>query len=208
MKILILADDESKSLWDYFERDKLDGIDLIISCGDLEAAYLSFLATFTKAPVLYVCGNHDSNYLTHPPDGCICIEDKIFTFQGVRIMGLGGSMRYKPGPFQFTQAEMYKRIRKMKPKLWLHRGVDIVVAHSPAYQIGDGPDIPHTGFQAFVALMDKYKPAFFLHGHWHGSYGGNYKRIQHYHDTTIINGYIQYTLEYDFSNQKKKSKTK
>ena len=74
MKILILADEESKSLWDYFERDKLDGIDLIISCGDLEAAYLSFLATFTKAPVLYVCGNHDSSYLKNPPDGCICID--------------------------------------------------------------------------------------------------------------------------------------
>ncbi len=203
MKILILADEESKSLWDYFEPAKLDGIDLIISCGDLEASYLSFLATFTKAPVLYVCGNHDSHYLNQPPEGCICIDDKIFTFKGVRIMGLGGSMRYKSGPFQYSQLEMYHRLQKMKPKLWFHRGVDIVVAHSPAYHIGDGPDLTHTGFQAFVDLMDKYKPLFFLHGHWHGSYGGSYKRVQTYKDTTIINGYIQYTLEHDFSNSKK-----
>lgn len=42
MKILLLADVESKYLWDYFEKEKLDGIDLIISCGDLKAEYLSF----------------------------------------------------------------------------------------------------------------------------------------------------------------------
>ena len=58
MKILAIADVESKYLWDYFEKSKLEGIDLIISCGDLDPRYLSFLATFTSAPVLYVHGNH------------------------------------------------------------------------------------------------------------------------------------------------------
>ena len=67
MKILLLADEESKSLWDYFEKEKLEGIDLIISCGDLKAEYLSFLATFTTAPVLYVHGNHDGEYPLRPP---------------------------------------------------------------------------------------------------------------------------------------------
>ena len=45
MKILAIADVESKYLWDYFEKSKLEGIDLIISCGDLDPRYLSFLAT-------------------------------------------------------------------------------------------------------------------------------------------------------------------
>ena len=62
MKILAIADEESKYLWDYFEKSKLEGIDLIISCGDLDPRYLSFLATFTSAPVLYVHGNHDDKY--------------------------------------------------------------------------------------------------------------------------------------------------
>ena len=31
MRILVLADVESKYLWDYFEKEKLDGIDLILS---------------------------------------------------------------------------------------------------------------------------------------------------------------------------------
>ena len=62
MKILVLADEESEYLWDYFERSKFDGIDLIISCGDLDAGYLSFLATLLPIPVLYVHGNHDTKY--------------------------------------------------------------------------------------------------------------------------------------------------
>ena len=36
MKIMVIADEESKYLWDFFERSMLDGIDLIISCGDLD----------------------------------------------------------------------------------------------------------------------------------------------------------------------------
>ena len=54
MKILAVADEESASLWDYYEKGKLDGIDLIVSCGDLDPQYLSFLATVSSVPVLYV----------------------------------------------------------------------------------------------------------------------------------------------------------
>ncbi len=41
MRILAIADEESRTLWDYFEKSKLEGIDLIISCGDLDPRYLS-----------------------------------------------------------------------------------------------------------------------------------------------------------------------
>lgn len=88
-------------------------IDLIISCGDLDPRYLSFLATFTSAPVLYVHGNHDDKYERIPPEGCICIDDKIYVHEGVRILGLGGSMRYKPGEHQYTEWEMRRRVFKL-----------------------------------------------------------------------------------------------
>ena len=134
MKILAIADEESKYLWDYFEKSKLEGIDLIISCGDLDPRYLSFLATFTSAPVLYVHGNHDDKYEKIPPEGCICIDDKLFVYEGIRILGLGGSMRYKPGVHQYTEWEMQKRVLKLYPKIWFRGGFDILVTHSPAYQ--------------------------------------------------------------------------
>ena len=77
MKILAIADEESKYLWDYFEKSKLEGIDLIISCGDLDPRYLSFLATFTSAPVLYVHGNHDDKYERIPPTDASALTIKF-----------------------------------------------------------------------------------------------------------------------------------
>ena len=98
MKILVIADEECASLWDFFDKSKVEDIDLIISCGDLDPRYLSFLVTMTTVPVLYVHGNHDGKYEYIPPEGCTCIEDDIFVYEGVRILGLGGSMRYTKGP--------------------------------------------------------------------------------------------------------------
>ena len=149
MKILAIADEEARYLWDYFEKSKLKGVDLIISCGDLAPEYLSFLATFTSAPVLYVHGNHDDKYEKRPPEGCICIEDKIYVYNGVRILGLGGSMRYRDGKNQYTEWEMKKRVMKMFPKLVWHKGFDILVTHAPAHELNDGEDLPHQGFEIF-----------------------------------------------------------
>lgn len=149
MKILAISDEESAYLWDYFDKEKLKGIDLIISCGDLAAEYLSFLTTMTSIPVLYVHGNHDERYEQKPPEGCICIEDKIYVYKGIRILGLGGSMRYKGGNHQYTERQMTRRVRKMFFPLLFRRGFDILVTHAPAYQLNDGRDLPHQGFQVF-----------------------------------------------------------
>ncbi len=196
MKIMVLSDTESRSLWDFFEKSKLDGIDLILSCGDLNPKYLSFLSCFTKAPILYVHGNHDAKYDMDPPEGCICIDDKIYNFNGVRILGLGGSMRYKNGPYQFTQREMNARIRKMRFSIMRNRGFDILLTHSPAYKLNDGQDLPHMGFEGFIDLMDKYEPKYFCHGHVHMSYGREHKRLDKYKETEIINGYEKYVFTY------------
>lgn len=197
MRILAIADQESKSLWDFYKPGMLDGIDLIISCGDLNPKYLSFLVTMTTVPVLYVHGNHDAKYETVPPEGCTCIEDTIYVHNGVRILGLGGSMRYKPGAHQYTDYEMRKRVRKLRFKLWRHKGFDILVTHAPANQINDGEDLPHKGFNVFVDLMDKYKPKFFLHGHVHMAYGRKYKRYDKYGDTNIINAYEKCIFDFE-----------
>lgn len=45
MKILIISDEECPALWDYYTPGRLKEYDLIISCGDLKAKYLSFLVT-------------------------------------------------------------------------------------------------------------------------------------------------------------------
>lgn len=197
MNILVLADEESKYLWDYFEKNKLDGVDLIISCGDLKPQYLSFLATFAKVPILYVHGNHDAIYETTPPDGCICIDDNLYVYNGIRILGLGGSQCYNFGAYQYSEREMRSRIFKLRRKLRKYGGFDILVTHAPALELNDGEDLPHKGFQAFRDLLDKYKPKYFLHGHVHLTYNWQQQRICTYNDTTtVINAYERYLFEY------------
>lgn len=67
MKILAVADEESKYLWEYYEPSKLRDIDLIIGCGDLSLHYMNFLSDAAPVPVLYVHGNHDASYDKEPP---------------------------------------------------------------------------------------------------------------------------------------------
>lgn len=197
MKILVLADQKSKYLYDFYEPDKLKGIDLIISCGDLSPAYLSFFVTLCNVPLLYVRGNHDNRYETTPPEGCICIEDDIYVFEGIRILGLGGSMEYIPkASNQYSEKSMRKRVRKLKYKLWRNKGFDILVAHAPAYQINDLEDLPHRGFKVFRTLMEKYEPKYFFHGHVHANYSRKFKRIDTFGKTTVVNGYEYFIIEY------------
>lgn len=193
MKILCLADEENKAYWDYFRKEKLSDIDLILSCGDLKADYLSFLVTMGHAPLYYIHGNHDESYVRRPPEGCDCIDDQIVEFRGLRIAGLGGCVRYRPGQFQFTESDMERRIRRMSRQL--KRGVDIVVAHAPVQGFGDLEDLPHHGFAAFRELIEKYSPQFLLHGHVHASYGHDLCREYAYCGTRIINVGTTYILE-------------
>ena len=112
MKILLLADQAEPTLWEHLDKRKLEGVELVLSCGDLPASYLSFLTCFTPAPILYIHGNHDDRYASAPPEGCICIEDTIYTYKGIRILGLGCSMRYNKGIYQERSLPMYPLIRR------------------------------------------------------------------------------------------------
>ena len=195
MKLLLVSDRESEYLWDYYQPGRLADVDLILSCGDLNAHYLSFLVTMGAAPLLYVHGNHDKNYIRTPPEGCECIEDKLVTVKGLRILGLGGCIRYNPGPHQYTEEEMARRIRRLRFALWKAGGVDIVIAHAPAQGYGDGEDRAHKGFACMLDLIDQYQPRYFIHGHVHASYVANLVREHRRGETTIINAYERYLLE-------------
>lgn len=194
MNVLVIADEESLSLWDYFEQSKLDNIDLIISCGDLSPYYLSFLATMFKGPVLYVHGNHDEIYDKSPPEGCICIEDDIFCYRGIRILGLGGSMKYRDGKYMYTEKQMKKRVRRLRGKIRKNEGFDILITHAPAKGLNDGDDLAHQGFECFHTLLKRYAPRYFIHGHMHMNYGAFIKRIIKYDRTEVVNAFEKYII--------------
>lgn len=195
MKILLLADEESKMYWDYFKKEYFEGIDLIVSCGDLSPSYLSFLSTMLPIPVIYIRGNHDDKYEFNPPGGCECIEDDIYEYKGVRFLGLGGSNRYKNGVNQYTEKEMAKRVKKLRRKLRKKEGFDVLVTHAPAKGVNDGEDVCHTGFEIFNELVEKYHPKYFVHGHVHLNYGQNIPRESMIGETKVVNAYQKYVIE-------------
>jgi Icc-related predicted phosphoesterase len=162
--------------------------DLILGCGDLSFEYLGYLRSQTEVPLFYVHGNHDpsatgrsvSSYLPaefipqSAPSalGCISVEDRWEDEEGLRIAGLGGSIRYNKGNNQFTQSEMRGRVRRLTRRARIRRwrdgsSVDVVIAHSPPLDCGDEEDPPHRGFAAFHRLIEELEPKLMLHGHIH-----------------------------------------
>ena len=195
MKILCIADEELTIFWDSYVPGRLKEYDLILSSGDLKAAYLSFIVTMARAPVMYVHGNHDTGYAVTEPEGCDSIDGQMVEYRGLRIMGLGGCLWYRPGDHQYSEKEMRKRIRKLRWQIAKYGGVDIIVTHAPPRGVGDGEDRAHQGFECFLELMDTYRPRYLLHGHVHLSYGRDRTREREYQDTKVINVCEKYVLE-------------
>lgn len=198
MRILAVADEESKSLYDYYRPGKLSGFDLIIGCGDLSVEYLEFLVTMADCPLVYIHGNHDEVH-KRVPTGCICADDKIVTVAGLRILGLGGSYKYRDGKYMYTEQQMQNRIRRRWFSLKKNKGFDILLTHAPARHLNDMETIPHRGFECFNTLLDKYEPKLFVHGHVHRSYNHKLPQVCTRGNTTVVNAYDYCVIELDES---------
>lgn len=195
MKLLVISDEKDPALWDYYMPGRLDGVDAIISCGDLSPEYLSFLVTMGSVPLFYVHGNHDVIYERRPPEGCDCIDGQVVSFRGYRILGLGGCMRYNRNACQYTEREMRWRIARLRPALARQGGVDLLITHAPARGLGDMDDPCHRGFECFRELLDRYHPLYHCHGHVHLQYVPTRPRTRQYGETTIVNASGKYILE-------------
>ena len=194
LRALVVADQESKFIWEHFDRSRFQGIDVIVSCGDLKASYLSFLTTMVAAPLLYVPGNHDAAYLHEPPEGCEDLTRRMVTIKGVRFIGFGGANSRTPQPFHYTERDMARAVVRRIPEICTHGGFDVLVTHAPSLGIGDGEDSFHKGFGAYNALMNQFRPHVHLHGHQHMNYKGAAKQSE-YGQTQIINGYGYHIVE-------------
>ena len=195
MKILAIADKEDPRIWDRYKPEILREADLVLSAGDLDPHYLSYCVTYSNAPVLYIHGNHDEKYDQTPPEGCICIEDDLVIYQGLRILGLGGSMRYRRGTHQYTEKQMQWRIRRLWLKIRSCGGFDILLTHAPLHGLNDLDTLPHRGFNCFRKLLDRWQPRYFIHGHVHREYGVNIPQRCMYGSTTVINAYDYCIIE-------------
>ncbi len=192
-RVLAIADEVKPEL--YSERVQQLEPELVLACGDLPFDYLEFVLTMTNTPLLFVPGNHDPDLrprhdefrpedFTSPmwfqrwheeppgPAGCHNLDGRVLDQHGLRVAGLGGSIRYKPGPNQYTQRQMHLRALRLEARCKYRRlrdgrNLDVLITHAPPLGVGDGDDHSHRGFAAFHRLVAQLSPRYVIHGHVH-----------------------------------------
>jgi Icc-related predicted phosphoesterase len=187
LKILAVSDFIDKSLTRMVETRTLEPVDLIISCGDMEPEYLSFLRDRLDRPLFYVKGNHDIRYTRANPVGCKNIHKRVVSLDGVNILGLEGSMWYNGGANQYTEAMMKKQIFSLWLALWRKKTIHMIITHAPPRRIHDREDLCHRGFECFNTLIRKYQPDYFIHGHIHREFDTHSDRITRVNHTQVVN---------------------
>ena len=192
---MAISDEIEPTLYEYFDRKRYSDIDLILSAGDLRPEYLSFLVDMLNKRCYYVRGNHDIVYDVEPPLGCMDIDGKVVNYEGIRILGLEGSMWYGGRGVEHTDWQMRWKVWKVRFQIWRKRGVDIVLTHAPPKGVHDGKDLCHTGFRSFLKLIEKYKPRYLIHGHVHKSYGYSEEKITQVQETKVVNVQGKHILE-------------
>jgi 3',5'-cyclic AMP phosphodiesterase CpdA len=201
-RILAIADEVDEALY----TDKLIQLrpDLVVSAGDLPFDYLEYIVSRLDVPLVYVPGNHDAELRSSDPTwtplgadapergplGCVNADGRVVVAAGLRIAGLGGSMRYRRGPNQYTEAEMRWRTLTLAMRVKLNpfraaRKVDVLLTHSPPLGWGSKEDLAHRGFAAFVPLVKNLGPKVLIHGHIHPYGRGQPER--NLGDTQVVN---------------------
>jgi len=207
MRILALSDEVVDFIYSPQIKTRFGDVDLVLGCGDLPFYYLEFAVTILNKPVYFVPGNHDARdqyradgRVVQQPEGCVNLDQTTASEDNLLLAGLGGSIRYRPdGIHQYTDAEMRARILALVPQLWFNRFrygrfLDILIAHSPPFEIHDGADPAHTGFKAFRSFMKTFKPRYLLHGHAH-VYRSDAVTRTRFEATEVINVYPYRVVE-------------
>ncbi len=180
MKVLSVSDVELSFLYSPHVTQRLEDIDLIISCGDLPYYYLEYLQSVLDVPLYYVRGNHASRVehtsggheRTAPWGGYDLHGRTRADHSGVLLAGVEGCLQYNYGPYQYSQIGMWMFVFRLVPgmllnKLRFGRYLDIFVTHASPWKIHDMDDRPHRGARAFNWLIRVFQPLYHLHGHIH-----------------------------------------
>lgn len=182
-RLLTVSDEIVESLWTDRAAERLGHVDLILAAGDLPFDYLDFLTSALDRPLVFVPGNHDADLSGYSrrrglwlhsgfparypgPTGALNADGRVVTVAGLRIAGLGGSIRYNDGPNQWTERQQARRAARLVRAA--HRQtVDVLLTHSPPRKVGDREDPPHRGFECLHTLVERLTPAVLVHGHIH-----------------------------------------
>lgn len=173
MKILAISDRVDPSLYSPGLEARAEGVEAIVSCGDLPFEYLEYLVTFVGAPLFYVRGNHDPlEDSGKRPGGCIPLDGRVEELCDISLAGLPGCLWYSGGPNQYTERQMRCWGRALSFRLSLRRLLGrerpiVFVSHAAPRGLGDACDPCHRGFETFLDLTRRHNPSLWVHGHVH-----------------------------------------
>jgi len=204
MKILCISDQVESVLHGPSLNYYAQGVEAVISCGDLPFDYLEYVLTFLGVPLYYVLGNHDpAPDGPEYPGGCTPLDGKVLEVgtgeRRVTLAGLSGSPMYSGGPNQYTEGQMGRRALSLSSKVLGRRLLGrprptVFVTHSPPFGLGDREDPAHVGFGPFLKLIDRHEPELWLHGHVH-LYGPDQQRVTNRDQTKVVNVFGHRILE-------------
>lgn len=209
LNVLAITDEVDQRIYSGSIKQRMSDVQMVISCGDLPASYLEFLADALNKPVYYVLGNHAEELtrtgergIPRHPQGCIDLGGRVVTDpgSGLILAGLPGSVRYsRDEPVQYTEWQMTWMIWKMTPRLlwnkYRHgRPLDVLVTHAPPRNVNDRDDHAHQGFIAMRRFLTRFHPAYQLHGHIH-LYDRSKPNTTQFAQTDVINVYPYQQLE-------------
>lgn len=195
MKLLCVSDQIDPLVYTNAIRESFDGIDLILSAGDLPKDYLDFISGALEKPLLFVSG---SNHI-HDGKTCAHLDGKVRREQNLLVAGLGGSKKHEGRKNAFTDFQMYVRMLKLLPALFLNRIIygrflDILLTHASPFGIHDRRDISYRGFKSFLWFTRLFKPRYLVHGHIH-LYQADQERATRYFSTLVINAYGHFIID-------------
>lgn len=194
MKLLCIADTHGRLQDDWYNGEEYD-LCLMLgdhSLGDAEKV-LKFIP---KERIRAIYGNHDVPIAGRTPiDYFDLPELKYEEINGVRFLGVGGSLRYKRGPMVAWEQFECAAYMDIQPE------ADVLITHDLAYweinqfivpkvngvrlkpvTLGVRYNIPkhpaHIGLKGFSDYLKKYPKCKHIHGHVHRSYAvGNTRSV-------------------------------
>jgi hypothetical protein len=203
VRILAICDEVDSRLYGPGIEARRGQYDLLLSCGDLPAYYIDYVASMLSLPIYGVHGNHDGTLARRQRDdedgvsradwGMEEIHGRVVEEQGLLIGGFDGSLRYNNGSYQYTESGMRAQIAGMLPHLLMNRVrhgrfLDILITHAPPRHIHDQEDRPHQGFEVFRWFLKTFRPRYHLHGHIH-IYDNRTITRTRFHETEVLNVY-------------------
>lgn len=178
MKVLTISDVIVPLLYSPRIRQRFSNFDLCIGCGDLPYTYQEYVISMLDIPYFFVRGNHDKEIEysragnRKQPRGAMNLHLKVINHAELLMAGIEGSLKYREGPFQYSQSEMWIHTVRMIPhflrnRIYYGKYLDIFVSHAPPRGIHDQEDHAHQGIDAFRWILSTFKPAYHFHGHIH-----------------------------------------